>query len=236
MIFKINYLKWDSEFFNYKIGEAYIETFKINKYTCFVEDVRKNKFKLLYIYPCKDSISEKLNNIGVPLVDVKIVYYKCITDKIISPKHKIESFYEKILSKELLELSYLSGKYSRFKTDEMFRNDEFERLYKEWILKSINRKIADDVLVYKHMDTIKGFLTYKIKDSHIQIGLIAVNENYSGEGIGKSLMYSLEHIAFEKQIDYVLVSTQQKNEKACLFYTSLGYKIKSIQPIHHLWL
>ncbi len=81
---------------------------------------------------------------------------------------------------QLNELAFESGKHSRFLKDRFFGVDKFKELYQKWVENSLNGKFANDVLIYKSDDEIKGFVTYKIKNGFAQIGLIAVSPKAQG--------------------------------------------------------
>ena len=100
----------------------------------------------------------------------------------------------------------------------------------------LKKKICDSVLIYKKEKKIVGFITLKRLESRVDIGLIAVDHNYRGKGIGQILMKSAEKWALERQINTIQVVTQIVNVPACLFYKKNKYKIKNIEYIYHFWL
>ncbi len=126
--------------------------------------------------------------------------------------------------------------YSRFKIDPYFRNNEFERLYTEWIEKSVERRLANEVLIYNEGDELLGFITLALREKTGSIGLIAVDENQRGKAIGKKLIRAALAYFKDHKITTVEVVTQKANYAACRFYESCGFKIKSIVNIYHLWI
>lgn len=212
------YLDWDSQFFGYSIGTASISELKKEEWTTLLNDFIKMNFKLVYLYPLDDESLLILRDSNIPQVDNKITFVKKIDQNYHTEITNVASYTKKTQFNKIIELALTSGEYSRFKTDKNFKNREFEKLYTEWIKSSINKRIADDVLVYELTDGISGFVTYRTEQKKIVIGLIAVDENYKGKGIGKSLMYNVENIAIQNHIEKIEISTQEANINAVKFY------------------
>ena len=95
---------------------------------------------------------------------------------------------EKVLANEIYELGFESGKFSRFKLDANFTQNEFEILYKKWVDNSFDKSFADAVLAYKEQDKILGFITYKVYNNYATVGLLGVCSKHQGKGIGKKII------------------------------------------------
>jgi len=229
-------LDWDSNFFGYEIG-------LLVDFENEVDLINIDQFKLIIVKSFKDdraniNFFKKLKDYSWSLVDVKCNYEFNIDEKSIKEKIVTNEFvFEKIdliEIEELHDLAFQSGIYSRYKIDPNFKNNEFKKLYIEWIEKSILDKNTR-TLVYRQDSTIKGFITYKKIDETITIGLFAVNENYRKQGIGKVLINYVINDAFNNGIKIIKVSTQIENENACFFYEKNNFKIYSKENIYHLW-
>lgn len=148
---KINKLIWDSEFFGYNIGMLDINSLD------FDPELKFNpQFDLVYLFSDKKQQSKY---IPAP-IDVKVNYKKEITPINAMPQN-IEEFNDQLIN-DLIYLALLSGHHSRFKKDTSLAV-HFERLYTEWIQKSISGALADKVLVYVANNDILGFVTLKKK-------------------------------------------------------------------------
>jgi len=218
------YLEWDSIFFGVDVY--------INKCENLV---KANEIKLrkglTYLF-CK----EEVNIYEESLYDVKVTFSKSLTEKKLEIDSQIISYpLQNNVSKELLNLTYQSGRYSRFKLDPKIPNDKFLEFYKLWILNSVNRSFSDEVFTYKIDGIDVGLITLK-KDKEIcKIGLLAVDEGERGKKIGSKLMLAAEKWALNNKCKEILVETQEQNKIAVAFYKKIKYNIVQKEYIYHLW-
>lgn len=231
------YLEWDSNFFDLKICRLIIAQETIN-WEAVCKNLRDKNYDLVYVFS-DFPITNFVNSFDLrsfELVDIKITYELTLTSKMPinitcedfnQTIHDIESIYE---------LAFDSGEYSRFKIDSNFGNSKFKKLYKEWVDKSIDSTIADGVIVSKINEHIVGFITYKVEEGIITIGLIAINKDYRGKNIGTSLVNEVINRALNLKLKKLHVATQLNNILACKFYEKLNMNIYSKSNIYHLWL
>jgi dTDP-4-amino-4,6-dideoxy-D-galactose acyltransferase len=232
-------LKWDSQFFGYKIASIKQSNLGLNELKSTINDLKSQNVKLAYCFVRpEDRISNfNLKKVSGLLVDEKITFFKRIaeaddlTGSILVKPYRLNYTTEKLKS-----IALQSGIYSRFKVDPNFKNNEFEKLYSEWIDKSVQKEIAEEVLVYYENEDIKGLITLGLKDNSGSIGLLAVDNEERGKAIGKKLVQSALMYFKEKRVNIVEVVTQTENKGACGFYRSLGFEVKSVLNIYHLWI
>ncbi|RLG22551.1 hypothetical protein DRN72_01565 [Methanosarcinales archaeon] len=77
-----------------------------------------------------------------------------------------------------------------------------------------------------------GIVGYDIHEGWAYINLLAVRPQYTGKGIGRSLLKTAEKRLEEKGIKRVKVCTWSTNEKAIMLYKSLGYYVEDILAGH----
>ncbi len=231
------HLDWDSQFFNYKV--ALLDAKKIHsaiEMESCLNELKKMHYKLAYSFI--PSQNKELNEIakqhGGSLVDTKTTF-AISSVKGEEASKNIVSFLPDQPVKDVLDLAIESGIYSRFSKDKNFKNKEFERLYTEWITKSVNRQIADEVLVYKENNKILGLVTLKAEGINGQIGLIAVSPASRGKGIGMELMKASHNWYLSKKLPTASVVTQGENTLACKLYEKCGYHISDTKNIYHFW-
>jgi len=232
---KIEYLTWDSDFFKKKIGRVLAENSEeiINVF----EEAKKDNYQLIYVFGNENLfVDEKiLKQFNGHLADRKVLFKKNIESKKEQTSF-VSEYTGNELTTELEQLAYESGKYSRFKTDKNFAENDFYRMYKIWIENSVKKQIADKVIVVKENDIIKGMVTLKIDSEKGDIGLIAVAPDTQGKGYGKVLISACENELLSKNIFKLEVPTQLANTQACRFYEKCGFEIKEITNIYHFWL
>jgi dTDP-4-amino-4,6-dideoxy-D-galactose acyltransferase len=235
--FKI--LDWDSRFFGYKIASVHVSDLKQDKLSEILNDLKKESCKLVYCFA--DPIDEVTNNsilkFSGMLVDEKVTFSiqgfnenKSFTSGHIQP-------YILTFPSDLIKgLALQSGIYSRFKVDPGFRNSEYEKLYTEWIVNSIDKSFADEILVYYDDNEEKGFISLSTKNNIGSIGLLAVDERERGKSIGKKLINATFAYFVNKAVSEIEVVTQKANGTACAFYESQGFKVKNITNVYHIWI
>ena len=236
---KYTTLSWDSAFFGYKVVSMAPCNLIKAEAEKIIGDMRINQVKLAYFFVApEDHISnETLVKSSAFLVDEKVTYASEINKDITLFKDiSINAYGPGEADPVIKKLAIQSGIYSRFKIDSHFRSNEFERLYTEWIEKSVRKEISDEVMVYRIGAEIKGFVTIKVRNNTGTIGLIAVDENERGKSIGKKLMSAAMHFCWMNNAHMTEVATQKANENACRFYESIGFKVKNIVNVYHLWI
>lgn len=225
----IERLKWDSNFFGYEIGKINYQSFDNNSIKEILE--KSTDYKLVYVF-----VNEKINHPKFKLVDEKVtlsinVFNSKIQDSNITSFDKLTHDFD-----ELKKLAIISGIYSRFKIDQNFSNNEFERLYTEWINQTVTSENTLDILVYLFEDKIVGFVTLlKVNEKKADIGLLAVNESFRGKGIGSKLLIQAINLCFENGYDELNVVTQQQNLPALNLYQSNKFIISEKKNIYHIW-
>lgn len=227
-------LDWDSDFFGYNVCKINInDTAELNNVFANLED--KN-IKLAYLNLNEALQQAELDQIkkSIILVDRKTTFVKKIEKRQIIDKN-IETYKESSPEKKLFELAAQSGIYSRFNKDKFIEENKFKDLYKQWIINSVNKKIAKEVLVYKSNQGIVGLVTLGKKDERADIGIISVDSQSRGKGIGKALMYSAENWFANNNYQTIQVITQEDNVAACNLYKRCGFEIESVNYFYHVW-
>lgn len=229
MAFEI--LPWDSDFFKFKVARIK-EHINLDNSKSLLIDLFENDVNLVY-YSSSDKLQTPENSFyTILLVDKKVTYFKKISNQ--DQNNKIESYNKHYPEEKLVTLAISSGIYSRFNTDKRIGRQNFEALYSQWILKSVAKEIAEEVLVYKENNGIQGFVTVGKKSNRADIGIIAVDPSFRGKGIGKALMFEAEKFYYNK-LDTIQVVTQGDNLPACKLYESCGYAVEKAEYFYHLW-
>ncbi|MGQ1947099.1 GNAT family N-acetyltransferase [Geofilum sp. OHC36d9] len=230
----IQYLDWDSRFFEKKIGKSESEILTKASLKTLLKEKSTEGYDLIYLFTTQTDHEAEviLNNRHCPVLDHKITY---VIDNIQGPATTAPfiTHYKGPLTEDLLRLAVLSGHESRFRKDR-FLSPKFESLYTQWISKSLSGQLADVVLIATINNTIKGFVTIKKKSLHGQIGLIAIDPAVQKQGIGTELMKAAHNWYYQNHLTNAFVTTQLTNTGACRLYEKSGYSVYNTQLIYHL--
>jgi dTDP-4-amino-4,6-dideoxy-D-galactose acyltransferase len=148
----------------------------------------------------------------------------------------IEEYADRLPSADLENLAIQVGRNSRFGADPRIPVDKYFDLYKLWIRNSVNRQVADAVLVVRRADKVVGMATVGAKDGRGFIGLFAVDPVMRGKNVGVSLVYAAQEWARRKGLRFAQVVTQGENIVACKLYEKCGYRIEKIEYFYHFWI
>lgn len=231
-------LKWDSDFFNFKVAK--INDFSSeDSYFKMVDELKQGGVKLAYCFSVPDSFMDKiLKKDNVFLADEKITFSHLINKgEIDLPEVNIKEFSEGVVTDKMLDIAIQTSEHSRFRVDNNFKNEEFKKLYFQWIKNAVENKQGGKLYTYQEGNTLKGLIYLKeISDKTGSISLIGVDQGYRGEQIGSKLI--------NKSMDYfnrlgkteVQVVTQKANVLACDFYKKNRFEIMDTVNVYHLWV
>lgn len=231
---KFEKLDWDSNFFNYTVGKIILDENESINLSEFL--LKSKEYTLVYLFS-KNKLSDNL----FKLVDEKVILHQELiftNESLTSDLFTIKSFDKSTHNHlEIYKLALESGVFSRFKIDENFKSGEFEKLYSRWIALSIEGKLAFDIVIATDKnETVIGFVTLNNKNKNVvDIGLIAVSEEYRGKGIGKKLLQYSINKSLELGFKEIKVVTQFNNIQAMKLYETVGFKIKEKTFVYHYW-
>ena len=232
----IEHLEWDSDFFGYPVSRVYLNNEGKNNIDELFRQLDAEKYRLCYIFisPCEEEVINSISNKGCQLVDQKLLYIKTAEKQSIIPQNVTE-FSGQEITRDLVTLALISGSFSRFKFDENFTNDEFQKLYTTWLLKSIDKTIAFKTLVVRNESEYIGLITLGQNGRKGEIGIAAVDENFRSKGIAYDLCYAAENEFFNQGFKEIEVTTQKRNIPACRLFEKCGFSIKEVTNVYHYW-
>lgn len=222
-------LIWDSAFFNLRVGQVIIENEQNINFD--IED----DFDLIYL---KTSLERNvdINAYSCSFSETRVVFEKEVLGNNNFLSTHIVSIHDvNYKINDLYELALESGKFSRFHLDPKFSKENFKKLYMTWIDNSLNKSFAGGFLVYKILDKIVGFVTYKTCEDVATIGLIGINFKHQGKGLGTQLINAVENQLINTGFYILRIPTQLKNKEACNFYKKLRYLPVEKTQIKHYW-
>ncbi|MCC6384290.1 MAG: GNAT family N-acetyltransferase [Bacteroidia bacterium] len=234
-------LEWDTKFLGYPVAQLIPLTFEPSHLANILNELKGKGFRLVY-WPSAVSSQKEIDitrSLGGKFVGTKVLYSRNIENY--SFKYAVNKLYlmpynQPEAEDQLIRLAIESGMFSRFKTDDQFGFNTFRKLYTIWIQDSVQKKIAKEVIVSRHMNDITGLITLGEKTNRGDIGLVAVNSKYRGYGISNLLIeYALNWFK-NNGYQSVQVATQGNNRPACLLYEKFGFKQEVKTTFFHFWL
>ena len=139
-------------------------------------------------------------------------------------------------SDDLRALAYESGRLSRFKVDSRVPDAVFTRLYDVWLERSCQGLLADRVIVYPDADAPRAFTSVRARSAVAEVGLVAVDRELRGRGIGRRLVASTIAYAAAAGASAIDVVTQGANVEARALYERSGFVLHEALRTFHLWL
>lgn len=177
----------------------------------FINFLENNKFRF---------VESKVNLIkSVQVQSCEFEGFRIRDARIVDFQLYLDDFYE------------LYGEVSRFNFLEKSKVNQF---YYQWVTNSINGKMDDNCIGYYDEEILEGFITYKINESNLTIGLVGVFPKYQGKKISHRLLSYINNLAIKNHCDKIYISTQGKNIKAINAYIKSGFIINNIQQWYYL--
>lgn len=237
---KFTILNFDTELFGFKVAKILSPRLEALELQMLLMQLGTQDVRLVYwASDSTDATSQAAARQMQGLLGSQQVTYK-ISLHSLSPRLTIAEevkFYEdRKPSAELENLATEAGNYSHFRVDPKFPHNLFLKLYSAWINNSVNGKIADAVLVVWRNSKVIGVITVAIKNNCGSIGLLAVDSEYRGQGIGAHLIRSAQAYWRSRGATEGCVITQLANKPARHLYEKEGFKIEKIENFYHFWL
>jgi len=235
--YEVKKMLWDTNFFGYSVGSIDLRQYKDIDVSRLKDVLIKSGTKVCYCYSesTNQVIQDRFKEYGIEIADRKVTFIKSISADETTCSPEIINVLGSEMTPKILEIALQSGVYSRFKRDPEFHNNEYEKLYTEWITKSMSGDIALAVLVFYIDGDEAGLITVGDKNGIADIGLLAVDQNYRGKGIGKKLVKNAEVFAKNIGFDKIQVVSQLDNQIACSLYEKCGFSVLKTENIYHVW-
>lgn len=235
-------LRWDTDFFGFIVARIIPYRLILDELEYTLASLKKENVSLVYWASDPSDIESQRSAklFGGFLADKKITYLVDLrnmsTTCLQEVDANIEEYLEVLPNSELEVLALKAGVFSRFNIDSKFSKEQYESLYKQWIINSINKKIADAVFVVRERGKIVGMITVGRKNCRGNIGLIAVDESRRGQNMGVNLVSTAHKWFISQGCKIVQVVTQSNNIAACRLYEKCGYHIEKTEHFYHFWL
>jgi ribosomal protein S18 acetylase RimI-like enzyme len=136
----------------------------------------------------------------------------------------------------IIRIAETAFEFSRFLNDPYLPMDKARSIYAD-ITKNAFEKAGRYFVVFRTAEIAAGFLLFSIhpQDGSSTIELIAIDGKHKGQGIGRSLIQSMQRYVHENRIDTIQVGTQLENIGALKFYILNGFSFLEQNSVYHYW-
>jgi dTDP-4-amino-4,6-dideoxy-D-galactose acyltransferase len=234
-------LDWDSEFFGIPIAEILPDILAVEELDQVLSGLKQEKVRLVYwaSNPADEGSQRAAQLFHGFLADKKVTFVMDISQ--ISEQSDrfdwvIEEYSDTLPCADLESLAIQAGVCSRFRCDSRIPEEKFVDLYRLWIRNSVNRQMADAVLVARQAGNIVGMVTVGEKNGRGRIGLLAVNGDMRGKNLGLALVRAAQIWVGGKGLKVAQVVTQGGNIASCKLYEKCGYRIEKVEYFYHFWI
>lgn len=233
-------LDWDTRFFGFGVARLLATPGSRAELEHAVRSAREAGLRLLYA-TCDTGNAhgqELLAGTGALLVDLKRTYAARIpAEPLPSPVQALTLpiWPPALQRRQLRALAWQAAEHSRFRIDPRMPSGAWRRMYSAWIANSLNGNIADRVLAFGSGDSLSAMVTVALRSPHASIGLLAVQHEQRGRGLGRQLVHAAFDTAHQAGLDAIRVVTQGGNRAACRTYEACGMYVTDEQCIFHLW-
>lgn len=229
-------LSWDTEYFGMSSARVILKDAILNEgeLSIFLDSYDFITITNLNNNPQNNQWLGKYKNAF--LVDVNIQFVKRLSNKS-TDKEDITEVHEGYpYNESIIKIAQEAFKHSRFFNDEFLPLSKARDVYKHWVKSAFN-KLGRYFVTVKRNGKIAGFLLFSINDinSFATIELIAVDMEFRGQKIGKTLISGMEKYLAGNNIELIKVGTQVNNISAINFYNSYGFKNTNCSSVYHYW-
>lgn len=234
--YECKFLEWDTDYFG-------VSSARVNLNGIIEEKSQEDIIAFCKAYDFVtisniDNIKENNRWIGnrtnAFLADMNIQFLKVLTDK---PDYQCEKNYvAESLSRnvQIIDIAKKSFNYSRFFNDPKLPQDQANKIYLHWTDCAFGQDNKYFVLSERE-GNVAGYILFSFNGDSSVIELIAVDEKYQGQRVGKSLVHTMESFVIDRGIKKIKVGTQVNNVSAVQFYSAMEFKYVSCGSMYHLW-
>ncbi|WP_301098180.1 dTDP-4-amino-4,6-dideoxy-D-galactose acyltransferase [Otariodibacter sp.] len=218
--------EWESQFFNRKIGSLIFDRSAVKDAT-----LSDQNYDLITVKVSADAIDQIdwLQQKGFVLVEGGVEFSLDLANYQADLTACYQAEEQDLAS--LSSLFSIAFPCSRFRPP-YFSEEENQRFYHQWISNSLTGQFDDLCLVERdEKQNIVGGVSLRVRENTAQIGLLAVDANCRGKGIGKKLMQQAISWAISQQAQQLKIVTQLSNLVGIKLYQSFQAKITQT----HYW-
>jgi len=234
--YECKHLQWDTDYFG-------VTSARVNL-NGFVND--KGQEEIIEFSKDYDFVTiSNLNNIkennhwignrtNAFLADINIQFLKVLVD---TPDYRDEKTYvvnNLSRNEQIVDIASKSFNYSRFFNDPKLPIEQAKNIYLHWTECAFEQQNKYFVISERE-GNVAGYILFSFNEESSVIELIAVDEKYQGQRVGKLLIHTMESFVIDKGIKKIKVGTQLNNISATQFYSKMGFNYVNCGSVYHLW-
>lgn len=225
----ITKLNWESDFFGFGIASL---TDRIPSNLNRLINLHKIKLTWSLLDIGNTKRINRLQDMGFSFIDLKVTFaIKTSLGKAKGVRKAVAADISEL--RTIASQSFIND--SRFNC-KGFGKKKVQEFYSLWAEKAVKGTFDDCCLVAISKKKIAGFVTCRKVGEEAVIGLIAVEDNCRGLGIGSSLLTGCLDWAYRDGASLINVATEGKNLVAQNFYIKNGFQIKKIEGWYYKWV
>jgi len=171
-----------------------------------------------------------LQDRGFRLVETNLQFARSIRPFDGQSSHAI-GFAEPVEEEAVANIAGVSFLSSRFHVDREIGIDKANELKAAWARNFFKGLRGHAMIVSRKDATVGGFLLLLKNSTGLTIDLIATDERYRGQGLGRE-MISFAIKSFP-EAERIVVGTQAENHRSVTFYENLGFRFQSASYTFH---
>lgn len=228
-------LDWDTNYFGFPVARVDQAVLTQGSYNELIEGLIGENVKLAFCF------TETAGDFDSPVAEIidtgkRFHFSKTLESSTDKTYKNIYSFPKLEPVAEMFKIARMIGSRSHFMKDKRIGEFHSNGIYEIWMRNSLNGKMAAQVFVCAHENTVVGLATCVKKAGYGSIGLIGTDPRFQKQGVGSVLLETAENWFFKNQIKEVRIITQVDNAAAVALYKKMGYEINKVEFTYHLWL
>lgn len=237
---RIEYLEWDSNFFELKIGKLDVYDNNIFDIKALYRELLNECFDVIYVFKYNSPLYlYGSDHLPIHLSDIILTMSMPL-----NKEQNLNTNYEfrtKLTSDELQQcykIAESTSEVSRFYNEKEFGATKTEALYRKWIDNALNQSFSDGIFIEKIEDIIVGIHLIKtnIKTNTGYFTLTGVDSKMKGQSIGSKLWnQSFSFWNEQGNVSIIKSPFSIKNIHSFNFHLKMGFnKIEEIKYIYHI--
>ena len=243
-------LPWDTQFFGFPIGRVTAERVDAAAGARVLAWCDENAVRCLYFLcdPNDDDSVSFAEQSAFHMVDIRITMTARFHDRprattevkegaqrgsAIDPQLVVRKARAEDGS-DLVGIAEANYETTRFSWDKHFDRDKARELYRVWIERSVNGW-ADRTLVVERAGVALGFVTLHLDGPRARIGLVGIDKDAQGRGVGGALIAAALDDVRAHGNDEIEVTTQGRNVAAQALYQGAGFRASDLRVWYHRW-